>query len=138
VARQGDNASTESCHNLHCAEPQSALWFGKTDDLWRFGKPAGWGGPWRDTAVRAGVPSDPYLMTGFDRKCLHLSHDASRRVAFTVEVDFLGNGAWREYGSMAVPAGGYVHHEFPAGFSAHWVRVTAAAACRATAWLTYT
>jgi hypothetical protein len=35
-------------------QPQSGIWFGKTDDLWRFGKPQGWGGVWRSTAVKAG------------------------------------------------------------------------------------
>jgi hypothetical protein len=27
---------------------------------------------WRSTAVKAGQPSDPFLMTGFDKKVLHL------------------------------------------------------------------
>jgi hypothetical protein len=133
-----DNASYESGGNLQCAEPQSGLWFGKTDDLWQFGKPSGWGGPWWEEAVRGGRPSDPYLMTGFDKKCLHLTHDASCAISFAVEVDFLGNGAWRTYDNITVPARGYVHHEFPDGFSAHWVRVTANYECRATAYFTYT
>jgi hypothetical protein len=51
--------------------------FGKTDDLWGFGKPQGWGGPWRNTEVVSGQVSDPYLMTGFDKKTLHVeTHDA--------------------------------------------------------------
>ena len=133
-----DNASPIHQHNHLAGEPQSALWFGKTDDLWQFGKPAGWGGPWRETPVKAGQPSDPYLMTGFDGKCLHLAHRADRRVTFLVEVDFLGNGTWMPYERIEVPARGYDHHEFPAGFSAHWLRVTAQADCTATAYLVYT
>ena len=123
---------------LHAGEPQSNLWFGKTDDLWRFGKPAGWGGPWWEQLVETNEPSDPYLMTGFDKKVLHLCHDADQAVQFTVEVDFLGIQAWRTYRVITVPPDGYAHHEFPAGFSAHWVRVTADAACTATAYLHYT
>lgn len=133
-----DNASAENHGNLQCAEPQSGLWFGRTDDLWKLGKPAGWGGPWWHTPVVAHAPSDPYLMTGFNKKCLHLTHRARRSVQFRVEVDFLGNGEWRTYATFRVPAGGYVHHEFPVAFSAHWVRVTASATCTATAYLTYT
>ena len=133
-----DNASSEGTHNLQCAEPQSGLWFGRTDDLWKLGKPAGWGGPWWESKVTAGEKSDPYLMTGFDKKCLHLSHTAKQPVKFTVEVDFLGSGAWQQYATIAVPARGYRHHEFPTGFSAHWVRVVAGKACVATAQLTYT
>ena len=124
--------------NLLAGEPQAGLWFGKTDDLWQFGKPKGWGGPWWEKPVSAGDPSDPYLMTGFDRKGLHLYHDAGDVVDFTVEVDFLGDQTWRTYDVLQVPPGGYVHHEFPTGFSAHWVRVSSDTACTATAYFVYT
>ena len=133
-----DNASPSGDHNPLVGEPQSGLWFGKTDDLWRYGKPSGWGGVWWDDEVAAGQPSDPYLMTGFDKKVLHLSHEAGDAVTFTVEVDFLGTGAWKTYETIDVPAGGYRYHCFPEGFSAHWVRVTAGADCTATAYFTYT
>ena len=122
--------------NLEAGEPQSNLWFGKTDDLWSFGKPQGWGGPWRDTPVQANQPSDPFLMTGFDKKCLHLTSDAG--ITCRIEVDFLGNGTWKKYAEFAMPAEGYFHHEFPAGFSAHWVRLVAREACTATAQFVYT
>ncbi len=88
--------------------------------------------------MKAGEPSDPYLMTGFDHKVLHLTHESGQAVSFSVEVDFLGTGAWKTYDTISVPTQGYVHHEFPAGFSAHWVRVTSGADCQATAYLTYT
>ena len=132
----GDQA-TACGGNLLAGQPQSNLVFLKTDDLWQFGKPKGFGGVWRKADVKAGEPSDPYLMTGFDRKCLHLAHETDADVEFTVEVDFIGDGTWKVYEKITVPPNGYVHHEFPAGFSAHWVRVTAGADCRATAWFTY-
>lgn len=113
------------------------LWFGAVDDLWRFGKPRGQGGPWSKTPAKAGQPSDPYLMTGFDKKTLDLSHDAPDEVAFTVEVDFLNKGIWRPYQTIKVPAGEAITHAFPDGYSAHWVRLTASRDCTATAWLTY-
>jgi hypothetical protein len=119
-------------------QPQANLWLGKTDDLWQLGKPTGWGGPWRNEEVAAGEPSDPYLMTGFEHKVLHLAHDAEGPVNFTVQVDFLGEGSWQSYETIQVPAGGYVPHVFPTGFSAHWARVVADRECRATAWFVYT
>jgi len=42
--------------------------------------------------VKAGSVSDPFLMTGFDKKVVHFAHESSRQVSFTAEVDFLGNG----------------------------------------------
>jgi hypothetical protein len=133
-----DNASPAHGANHTTAEPISGLWLGKTDDLWQYGKPAGWGGPWWQTRVKADQPSDPYLMTGFDGKCLHLTHDADKPVKFTVEVDFMGCGQWVKYGSIKVDGGAYEHHEFAAGFSAHWVRLSADRKCNATAQFMYT
>ena len=133
-------------------QPQSGLWFGNIDDLWNMGKPAGWGGPWWQTLVKAGTSSDPFLMTGFDKKVVHLAHDQQKSVTFIIEVDFLGNGSWRTYksfdvsgnprkprGVLGLPAAGegYVHHEFPDGFSAHWVRVTIDTDCKATVYFMY-
>ncbi len=119
-------------------QPQSGLWFGHIDELWQFGKPQGWGGPWWETEVEAGSISDPFLMTGFDKKVVHLSHDADRPVSFTIEIDFLGNGTWKKYEEIEVPANGYAHHEFPAGFSAHWVRVTVDTGCTVSVYFVYT
>ena len=132
-----DNASPARGQNELCAEPHSGLWFGKTDDLWNYGKPSGWGGPWWEDDILAGAPSDPYLMTGFDKKTLHLSHEADTPVTFKLEVDFMGNGKWREYDAVEVPAKGYKAYVFPEGFSAHWFRLRASASCRATAQLFY-
>jgi len=133
-----DNASHEGGANYQCAEPQSGLWFGRTDDLWSLGKPKGWGGPWWEDTVAAGEASDPFLMTGFDKKTLHLSHNAPEPVAFTIEVDFQGHGRWHRYCEVEIPAHGYHPHVFPEGFSAHWVRIVAASACTATAQFHYT
>ena len=132
-----DNASPANGQNELCAEPHSGLWFGKTDDLWKLGKPAGWGGVWWEDDVLANTPSDPYLMTGFDKKTLHLSHQAQSTVTFTVEIDFMGNGKWQVYTQVTVPAKGYQAHVFPDGFSVHWLRVRASADCQATAQLFY-
>lgn len=117
-------------------QPQSGLWFGNIDDLWQMGKPAGWGGPWWDTPVKAGETSDPFLMTGFDKKGVHIAHDSEENVNFTVEVDFLGDGSWQRYQVFRFRKG-YQHHEFPDGFSAHWVRVSVDRDCRATVYFMY-
>lgn len=119
-------------------QPQSGLWFGNIDDLWRMGKPSGWGGPWWDTAVKAGDVSDPFLMTGYDAKVLHLACKAEKPVAFAVEADMLGDGHWMPYESFVLtPKKPYVHHEFPPAFSAHWVRIKAGRDCTATAYFIY-
>ncbi len=123
-------------HYFGAADGSTGLWFGSIDDLWQLGKPVGTGGPWANTAVKAGVASDPYLMTGFDKKRLELSHDGSGDVHFKVEVnpDLAG---FKTYETFTVPAGKPFTFVFPEGFSAHWVRVTADRDCTATAKFVY-
>jgi hypothetical protein len=77
-------------------------------------------------------------MTGFEHKCLHLAQKGARFAAFAVEVDPLGDGDWHPYGEYSVADGSYRHHEFPRGFSAHWVRLRCDEACVATAHFVYT
>lgn len=124
-------------HFFKAADSGAGLWFGAVDDLWRLGKPVGHGGPWKETAVKAGEKSDPYLMTNFDKKTLTLSHDSADAVTFTVEVDPANVGYWKTYQKFTVAAGRPVVHVFPAGFGAYWVRVTADKPCRATATFLY-
>lgn len=127
--------AAESEHLLRGAG--TALWVGDVDDLWKFGTPVGEGGPWQDTEVKAGEPSDPYLMAGYDEKSVTLSHNSPKGVDFTVEVDFLADGTWNRYGTFSVHPGEKKTVHFTSGFSAHWVRIKADADTRATAHFVY-
>ncbi len=122
---------------FRAADGGAGLWFGAIDDLYALGAPAGEGGPWKDTAITAGVPSDPYIMTNFGRKSVALSHDSAQPVRFIVEVDFTGEGTWHRYTALDVAPGDPTVHTFPDGFAAHWVRVTADHTGQATAWFRY-
>ncbi len=124
-------------HYVKSDDGKTGLWFGDIDDLWKLGKPRGRGASWHNTPVKAGEPSDPYLMTGYDRKSAELSHNADGGVDFRLEVDFLRDGTWKPYKTIAVAKGKTVTHEFPPGYSAHWVRVVADKDCTATATFVY-
>lgn len=118
------------------SDNRAGLWFGSVDDLWKLGQPVGIGGPWKNTAVTANTASDPYLMTGYDKKTMLLSHNGSSAVNFTVEVNF-DHIHWGIYNSFTVAAGQTVTHEFPDGYSAHWVRLRTDRAVTATAQFIY-
>ena len=131
----GGNQTSPNADNYAVAgQPQSGLWFGITDELWSWGRPQGWGGPWRKTAVQAGETSDPFLMTGFTHKMLHVQ--SSQQMDLDIEIDFLGNGSWVKYESLR--SNGYAKHIFPEGFSAHWVRLIAKTAGTVSAEFMYT
>lgn len=131
------NAPSGNPHIIRSDDGKTALWVGAIDDVWSLGKPRGIGGPWKDSAVKAGIPSDAYLMTGYDHKTLSLSHDASIPVTMRIECDITGSGVWVTYDSFTVAAGDIVNHEFPAAFSAYWLRATCDKDCKATARLVY-
>ena len=95
------------------------------------------GGPWWKAPVKAGTVSDPFLMTGFDKKVLHLTQTGADKAWFAIEVDFLGDGTWNEYQKLYVDDGGYLAHPFPDAFSAHWVRLKVDSDCTATAYFHY-
>lgn len=117
--------ATNDGHVFRDAKQNTALWFGGIDDLWKFGKPIGDGGPWRDTKVTSATPSDPYLMKGYDQKSVTMSHTSPEPVTLTLEIDLDGTGLWVRYQSFEVPPGSPVQYEFPVQFSAAWVRAVA-------------
>lgn len=113
------------------------LWFGGIDDLWKLGKPVGQGGPWRNTKVKTSVPSDPYLMTGYDRKSVQISHSALQPVTITLQIDIDGNGFWVNYKHFTVPTAATTRYDFPIAFSASWVRAVSNAETSVTVQFDY-
>ncbi len=111
---QGDNA---------VGQPQSNFMFSHIDQLWSWGKPAGWGSVWQDEALKVGQVSDPYLMNGFDKKVVHFRTKPGKPVYFDIEVDLLGNNQWVNYKTVSTTITGYAFHVFPPGYSAKWVRI---------------
>jgi hypothetical protein len=112
----------------------AAVWLGVVDDLWKYGKPRGRGGPWLKTPARAGVPSDPFLMTGFDRKRVTLSADCDAGIA--LEIDITGSGTWARLRSYAVRKGAETSDDLSA-IRAYWVRAVADRDCTATVEFSY-
>lgn len=117
-------------------EGNAGLWFGSIDDLWKLGKPVGRGGPWRNTEVKGNIQSDPYLMTGYDKKTLTLLTDKDVTVTLWVSISHYLNQkiAYKEFD---LKAGKELKYVFPEGFSAHWGSLSADKDCKATATFFY-
>lgn len=133
----GIDAGSESEHIIRSADGKATVWAGVIDDLWKLGKPTGHGGPWKQSATKAGVPSDPYLFGFYDNRSLQLSHDAQQPVTFTVEMDPVGTGVWMKYKEVTVAAGESFAFQFPADVQARWIRFVSNKDCNATAQLEY-
>jgi len=125
-------------HVVTSGDGAAAVWVGAIDDLWRLGKPRGEGGPWIDEPVKAGEPSDPFLIWGYDDRRLRLAHRAGEPVTIRVELDLTGTGLWVPFDTVDVPPGDAGREiAFARDVQARWIRVVADRDCTATAWLTY-
>jgi hypothetical protein len=122
-------------HVITSADGAASLWVGAIDDLWKLGKPRGEGGVWNKSPAKAGVPSDPYLMTGYDKKSVTLQSSAD--TCITLEIDVDGTDLWIPYKSINLKAGSSLSYEFPEGFSAYWVRAVSSQDTTATVMFTY-
>jgi hypothetical protein len=124
-------------HIIVSDDGKAAVWAGVIDDLWKMGKPAGEGGPWKNSEVTGGVPSDPYLIGFYDKRNLSITHNSSEPVSFVIEADPAGNGTWMRFLETTVKQGETFNYSFPEDFQARWIRFIPTENCKATAWLKY-
>jgi hypothetical protein len=124
-------------HIFRSNDGQANVWVGVVDDLWRLGKPRGQGGPWFHSSVKKMQPSDPYLMTGYDRKRLDLSNEGNQPAKFTLEADVTGDGKWVPVKEFVLKPQESARHEFPNWFQAYWVRMVSGEDTVASAQLIY-
>jgi len=131
------SAAQDDRHIIRSDDGKAAVWVGTADDLWQLGKPRGFGGPWKSSNVTAGKPSDPYLMTGYDKKRITLANHGEVETTITVELDAAGDGRFAAYQSFKLAPGAKETFEFPDWINAYWVRTVSSATTNATAQLTY-
>lgn len=131
----GVNPSADNDRILRSEDGKAAVWAGVIDELWQLGKPRGKGGPWKNSPVEADVPSDPYLMTAYDKKTVSLTAESDASISLEVDID--GTGVWIPYRSFDLVGGEERQHEFPEGFSAYWVRTISDRNTNATVQFTY-
>lgn len=103
---------------------QSNLWFVEPPRLDAFGPPLGRGAVWLADNVKTGIPSEPFLFSGFAHRSLHLAHGGAETATFTLEADIAGNGRWRKLREIRVPDGRGVWVEFSPKETGAWVRLT--------------
>ena len=120
----------------------------------------GWGGPWRYDDVAAFTPSDPYLLTGYNKKHVFLRSEAAATTIW-IQVDFTGHAGhaggsstglpmasepWTTVATVQLEQDALAANGLGSGFvatfdlsavSGHWVRFISADKCNCTAWLTY-
>ncbi|HBE40727.1 MAG TPA: hypothetical protein DDW27_05905, partial [Bacteroidales bacterium] len=127
----------QNSHVIVSSDGKAAVWAGVIDDLWKIGKPAGEGGPWKNSEVTAGVPSYPYLIGFYEKRSLEISHNSSGPVTIRIETEPVGHGLWMTYMTVQVNPGEVYKYDFPPAFESRWIRFISDKDCYATAWLKY-
>ncbi|MDR1962892.1 MAG: hypothetical protein LBQ50_03840 [Planctomycetaceae bacterium] len=122
-------------HIIRSNDEQCAVWCGVIDDLWELGKPRGIGGVWKNSEINAGESSDPYLMTGYDKKRGEFSHHSAEPVAFHIELDVCGDGQWSRWETITVEPAQTFKLNIPV--DAYWIRFVTNKPTKATATLIY-
>jgi len=93
---------------------------------------------WLEDDVKAGVPSEPFLFSGFAHRSLFLKHAGATEVTFHLEVDSRGDGSWNTLRTLTVPPQGTASVLFAPAESGAWVRLIARTdAPQATAFFLY-
>lgn len=139
IVDKSPEATAANPHIIRSDDGKAALWAGAIDDIWKLGKPSGNGGPWFGTQVKAGAPSDPYLMTGYDKKSLQLRYEDPKRdsLKVTAQIDIHGDGTWVDYETFELENAHTTGHIFPDSFSAYWIRFVSEADSKVSATLVY-
>ncbi len=139
IVDKSPEATEANPHIIRSDDGKAALWAGAIDDIWKLGKPCGQGGPWHQTKVKAGEPSDPYLVTGYDKKSLQLRFDDPKNdnLHVTAQIDIHGDGTWVDYQTFFLENSETIGHGFPANFSAYWIRFVSDEDTTATVILNY-
>jgi len=135
----GVNPSAEknNLHIIRSADNQAAVWVGAADDLWKLGKPRGHGGPWKNSLVKANEASDPYLMTGYDKKKITLENNSDTNNAIIMECDVAGDGRFSFYEVFNLIPHQTLEVNLPAWLNAYWVRFTPSNDGKMSVQLTY-
>ncbi len=105
-------------------QSQSNLWFTSLETPDHLGPAIGRGSVWLNEDVKAFTPSDPFLLSGFTKRALHLEHNAVATTAFTLEVDQAGNDHWTTWKEVTLSTemkNAWV--EIPVDLKGAWMRI---------------
>jgi hypothetical protein len=102
-------------------QSQSNLWFIPPAKLDQIGPVMGRGALWIQEDVKAGTASDPYLLSGFDQRSLHVLHQGAEPLSLALEIDAKGDGQWQHVQDIVVPVQGQWVELSQSG---SWLRLT--------------
>lgn len=104
-------------------QSHSNLWFTSLDQPDNLGPTLASGALFLDEPVTAGVPSDPFLFNGWQRKSMHLVNHGNEMVEMDIEVDATGNGTWKSIERIHLEPLKVVWKDYSKHPPVQWLRV---------------
>lgn len=119
-------------------QSNSNLWFTSLTKPDELGPATAEGAVWAGEQVKAGEYSEPFLFTGWDKKCAWIRNEGKQNTSFVFEVDTEGNGKWETLKSIQVSAGESAYLAFDKSETGEWIRVKTENDTHATVSFNYT
>lgn len=119
-------------------QSNSNLWFTSADRPDKLGATTAEGQVWANENVVKGVPSEPFLFAGWNKRMAWLKNDGDKDVRFTLQADMNGKGSWRTIKTVRVGAGESMSCSFPPEQKGEWIRVISDKDTKATVGFSYT
>ena len=118
-------------------QSNSNLWFMSLKQPDLFGPTTASGSVWLDEEIKAGVPSEPFLFSGWSYRGAWLKNAGDQSVVFNLEADVKGNNKWSALKKVTVSAHSSVFLPFNEKESGEWVRVSSDKETKASVSFTY-
>lgn len=119
-------------------QSNSNLWFTSLKQPDLLGPNTAEGAVWLSEKTAAGKPSEPFLFAGWEKRMAWVLNQGNTPVAFTFEVDRLGNGKWSPLKTVTAQPGKALRLPFSQSEKGEWIRVRGNKATTATVHFAYT
>ncbi|MEZ5106639.1 MAG: hypothetical protein R2757_19205 [Draconibacterium sp.] len=119
-------------------QSNSNLWFTSPEKPDMLGPATASGAVWLNDEVKAGEYSEPFLFSGWPKRCAWIRNDGNEDVDFHFEVDKFGDDIYSSLLAVNVPSNRSTMIYFTDQMKGEWVRVSVNKATKATVNFNYT
>ena len=104
-------------------QSHSNIWFTSLKKPDSIGTTSAQGSVWYNEKVQAGAISEPFLFAGWSKRTALLKNHGTTALTLVFELDVLGNGKWKTFKRVSIPANGSIVYPFTNADKGEWIRV---------------
>lgn len=118
-------------------QSNSNLWFTSFEKPDLLGPSTAVGAVWLNEEVQAGEYSEPFLFSGWAKRCAWIKNSGKNKVIFTFETDKSGNNAYSVLKTVELNPKSSTYVEFDDNEAGEWIRVAVSSTTNATVSFNY-